>query len=109
MNIKRYNLSKPEEITGRDGSKKTIWHNVGTLTRFIKDDGKVSETVDIPALGLKAQVFEIVEKTPSQNQPRPFYGQTTGVIPGAEPQTITGDLGKVDYPTEEINPEDIPF
>ncbi len=97
MNIKRYNLSKPEEITSRDGSKKTIWHNVGTLTRFIKDDGKVSETVDIPSIGLKAQVFEIVEKTPSQNQPRPFQNESS----------VSTD--EVKYPEEKINPEDIPF
>lgn len=93
MNIKKYNISKPEKITAKDGTEKTIWHNVGTLTRFMKDDGKVNETLEIPAIGLKANIFEIVDK--AQAQPRPFQQPT-------EP-------GEVKYPTEEINPEDIPF
>lgn len=57
MQIKKFNLAKAESYT-KDGTEKTYWANVGTLTQFTKDDGSVSQIVEIPAIGLKASVFE---------------------------------------------------
>lgn len=57
MQIKKFNLAKAESYT-KDGAEKTYWANVGTLTQFTKDDGSVSQIVEIPAIGLKASVFE---------------------------------------------------
>ena len=54
--IKKYNISKPEQYE-KDGETRTKWHTIGTLTEFEKD-GKVSRVIEIPAIGLKAQVFE---------------------------------------------------
>lgn len=67
--IKKYNISKPEKYM-KDGQEKTIWHNVGTMTEFSKQDGSTSRIIEIPAIGLKANLFEIVPKnvpaTPAQ-------------------------------------------
>jgi len=58
--MKRYNISKPVEYE-KNGAKKTFWANVGTMTEFEKN-GNISRTIEIPAIGLKAQVFEIKPK-----------------------------------------------
>lgn len=55
--IKKYNLSKAEKYN-KGGEERTYWANVGTMTEFIKEDGSVSRIVEIPAIGLKASVFE---------------------------------------------------
>jgi len=54
--MKKYNISKPETYE-KNGQEKTIWHNVGTMTEFEKD-GRISRIIEIPAIGLKANVFE---------------------------------------------------
>ena len=55
--MKKYNISKPEKYL-KDGEEKTYWANVGTMTEFEKE-GKVSRIIEIPAIGLKANIFEI--------------------------------------------------
>lgn len=67
MNIKRFRLAKPTKYN-KNGEEKTRWDNVGTMTVFQKDDGSVSRLVEIPAIGLEAQVFEIEDK-PKDDQP----------------------------------------
>jgi len=59
--MKKYNIAKPMEYV-KNGEKKTFWANVGTLTDFEKADGSISMVVEIPAIGLKANVFPIVSK-----------------------------------------------
>lgn len=56
MNIKKYNISKPEKYEV-NGETKTKWHNIGNYIEFEKD-GKISRAIEIPAINLKAQVFE---------------------------------------------------
>ena len=58
MNIKRYNISKPKKYNDKEGNEKTQWNNVGTMTEFHKDDGSISRIIEIPAIGLDANVFE---------------------------------------------------
>jgi hypothetical protein len=60
--IKKFNVTKPEKYTAKDGNEKTIWHNIGTLTEFTKDNGQSSMILEIPAIGLKANVFPMEKK-----------------------------------------------
>lgn len=62
MKIIRYNISKPKKYNDKGGNEKTQWNNIGTITEFHKDDGKVSRIIEIPAIGLDANIFEIVPK-----------------------------------------------
>ncbi|MFZ2151752.1 MAG: hypothetical protein WAV09_01445 [Minisyncoccia bacterium] len=61
--IKKFNLSKPEKYMS-NGEEKTRWSHVGTMTQF--DNGGM--IVEIPAIGLKASVFEQEER---KNESRP--------------------------------------
>jgi len=63
--MKKYNISKPEKYL-KDGVEKTFWANVGTMTEFSKQDGSISRILEIPAIGLKANVFPMETKAPSQ-------------------------------------------
>lgn len=72
MKIKRFNISKPKKYIGKDGNEKTQWNQVGTMTVFQKDDGKVSRIIEIPAIGLEASIFEQVEK---QEAPKPAVAE----------------------------------
>lgn len=60
--IKKYNISKPKKYTTKQGEEKTQWNNIGYMTEFIKEDGSISRIIEIPAIGLDANVFEIVDK-----------------------------------------------
>lgn len=59
--MKKYNIAKPIEYT-KDGEVKTYWANVGTMTEFQKEGGNVSRIIEIPAIGLKANIFEQNDK-----------------------------------------------
>ena len=71
MKIVKFNISKPEKYI-KDGVEKTYWANVGTYTEFEKQDGSISRLVEIPAIGLKANVYPIekVERQPQPIQPK---------------------------------------
>lgn len=89
--VKKYNISKPEKYI-KNGVEKTMWHNVGTMTEFIKDDNSVSRIIEIPAIGLKASVFPIEPKV-TTTQP-----------------TNTQEEQPVEFHKDsDVNPEDIPF
>lgn len=55
--MQKYNIVKPEKYTDKQGQEKTMWHNVGTITEFSKQDGSISRIVEIPAIGLKCNAF----------------------------------------------------
>ena len=98
MSIKKFNIAKPEKYL-KDGVEKTAWKTVGELVEFTKQDGSISRIVEIPAIGLKASVFEIQPKANGYNN-----------APASKPaQPATDTSAGIDYPAEEINPEDIPF
>ena len=84
--ITKFNISKPEEYL-KNGEKKTMWNNVGTLTEFTNQDGSVSKIIEIPAIGLKARAFPL-------NKP------TIDTKPKVEVDPFEGDI---------LNPEQIPF
>lgn len=58
--VKKYNISVTKHYT-KNGQEKTLWQNVGVMTEFIKEDGSVSRKIEIPAIGLDAQVFPFKE------------------------------------------------
>jgi len=62
MKIIRYNVSKPKKYSDRSGVEKTQWNNIGIMTEFHKDDGTIGRIIEIPAIGLDANIFEIVPK-----------------------------------------------
>lgn len=78
--MKKYSISKPRKYVDKSsGQEKTYWDRVGEMVEF--DNG--NRLIKIPAIGLEASVFE---DKPRETQPAPAAA-----------------------PTEEINPEDIPF
>jgi len=87
MKIIRYNISKPKKYTGRDGQEKTQWNNIGTITEFHKDDGKISRIIEIPAIGLDANIFPFEPKTQAQHH----------------------EIAPQDDQVDEIQTKDIPF
>lgn len=89
--VKRFNISKPKKYTDRDGNEKTQWNNIGTMTEFYKDNGDVSRIIEIPAIGLDANIFPI--------QPKENDGQR-GSYQSSQPAEKGND---------EINIDDIPF
>lgn len=61
MNVQKFNVARPTKYE-KDGEEKTRWDTVGTLTVFQKDDGSSSRLLEIPAIGLEAQVFPVEKK-----------------------------------------------
>ena len=92
--IKKYNISKPEKYV-KDNVEKTYWSNVGTMTEFHKQDGSISRIIEIPAIGLKASVFEQVQKVVA---PAPVK-KKEDIYP----------IENSDSVEDDINPDDIPF
>lgn len=103
MEIKKFNVSKPKKYQDKQGVEKTQWNHIGQITEFYKDDGSVSRIIEIPAIGLEANIFPFVEKEQNNNQ-QSGYGvktQSYGNAPTEESQE--------DFPVDDINPSDIPF
>ncbi len=96
MKVIKFNLAKAgRKYQDNQGQEKTIWDNVGTLTEFHKDDGTINKVIEIPAIGLVANVFTIKPKI--ENKPSPVVKKEAEARLDQE------------YPEEDINPEDIPF
>lgn len=95
MKILKFNISKPKKYTDKQGNEKTQWNNIGMMTEFHKDGGSVSRIIEIPAIGLDANIFPLEDKKQENSIAKaPQQGRV---------QT------EIDYPEEEIDPEDIPF
>ena len=65
--MEKFNISKPKKYT-KDGVEKTFWQNVGTMTKFTKD-GKESMIIEIPAIGLEANIFPVEKKEEKKDKP----------------------------------------
>jgi hypothetical protein len=93
--VKRYNISKPKKYVDRNGQEKTQWNNIGTITEFHKQDGSVGRIIEIPAIGLEANIF-------------PFQERGEGGYQGSRsPQRDDSDQGRSDEEVIDIN--DVPF
>mgnify|MGYP001567074074 CR=1 FL=1 len=62
MKIIKFNISKPKKYKNKAGNEKTQWNNIGSMTEFHKDDGKVSRIIEIPAINLEANIFPFTPK-----------------------------------------------
>ncbi len=62
MSVKLYNISKPTKYTDKDGNEKTRWNTVGIYKEFTKEGGQISRALEIPAIGLEAQIFPFEAK-----------------------------------------------
>lgn len=82
--MKKYNISKPEKYM-KDGVEKTYWTNVGTMTDFMKEDGSISRIIEIPAIGLKANIFAIEPKEEPTVQIKETSSKTSVQPDGSEP------------------------
>ncbi|MFA6097581.1 MAG: hypothetical protein WC788_08235 [Candidatus Paceibacterota bacterium] len=96
--IKKYNISKPMKYIKND-EEKTYWANVGTMTEFVKEDGSVSRIIEIPAIGLKASVFEQKKRDDEADE----YGAQAPRAAIRPAQTARQSE------SDEIRIEDIPF
>lgn len=67
MTIKKFNISKPKKYTDKDGNEKTQWNQIGIITEFYKDDGSISKILEIPAIGLEANIFPIEPRERKEN------------------------------------------
>ena len=93
MQIKRYNISKPKKYTSKNGEEKTQWNNIGTMTEFYKDNGDISRIIEIPAVGLEANIFPFQPKEQRGGRPEQQDAQNVPTV-------------NID---EEIKAEDLPF
>lgn len=74
MQTKRYNVTKAgRKYQDNQGNEKTVWNNIGTLTEFYKSDGSVSRLLEIPAIGLEANVFLIEPKQQATKNTMDMY------------------------------------
>lgn len=98
--MEKFDLKVAKKYT-KDGFEKTFWQTVGSKIIFTKKDGTKTEIVEIPAIGLKASVFPAYVKQEKQEYRQEVQKpKEQGPVPMPE---------GVDYPEEDINPDDIPF
>ena len=67
--IKKFNVSRPKKYF-KDNVEKTMWQNIGVITEFHKQDGSVSRIIEIPAIGLEANIFPFEDRE-EKTAPRP--------------------------------------
>lgn len=94
--IKKYNISKPKQYI-KDGVEKTLWQNCGTMTEFIKEDGSISRKIEIPAIGLDAQVFPFEDKKE--------YGQRATQTQSVKREMTPEEEYNAMTPTKEVDEE----
>jgi len=94
MRVIKFNISKPEEYQ-KGNERKTMWHNVGTITEFHKDGGEISRIMEIPAIGLKANIFPMEKKENRESHQSQQVPQS--------PQSNTDEI------FNNLSAEDIPF
>lgn len=63
IKVIRERIAIPENYQDKEtGTEKTFWHDIGTITTFLKEDGTASKQVLLPAFNmLKAQVFPLTD------------------------------------------------
>ena len=95
--IKKFNISKPKKYF-KNNEEKTMWQNVGIITEFWKDDESVSRIIEIPAIGLEAQIFPFPEDKKEAGRPTTSKKMT----PDEEYNAITPE-------EEAVNDSEIPY
>jgi len=96
MQVKRYNITNPKKYTSNN-EEKTFWANVGTMTEFHKEDGTISRIIEMNDSSLTFSVFEAEQKNNNAG------GQSNSA------PAQNNSSNEIEYPAEDINPDDIPF
>lgn len=103
--VKKYNIVVAKKYL-KDNQEKTLWQNCGTMTEFIKEDGSVSRKIEIPAIGLDAQVFPFEDKKEYVQRPTQMQPVKREMTPEEEYNAMT-PTSEVDE--EVINSNEIPY
>lgn len=98
--MKRFNIVVPKKYT-HNGEEKTQWNTVGTLVRFEEKVGNDGQTMPESFL-IEMSLFPHIKFKVFEQKPREEQKQQ----PKSKGELASDDL---EYPTEHINPEDIPF
>jgi hypothetical protein len=101
--VEKFNMVLAKPYTA-NGEEKTFWANVGRVTLFHKNDGSVSGIVEENHSKEQFQLFPVQDRQDAPAQSGGQYNQ-----PYKQPQGQPAQPGEVEYPTEDINPDDIPF
>ncbi|HEB41807.1 MAG TPA: hypothetical protein ENI08_02180 [Candidatus Dependentiae bacterium] len=104
MQVNKYNISKPTKYTDKNNQEKTRWNQVGTMTEFLKDDGSISRIMDIPAIGLEANIFPWEDRGSGNGG-----GNGGGNRQNNTPPRDQGNAPPGYNPDEEITVDQIPF
>jgi hypothetical protein len=86
--IKNYNVVTKRTYEGADGVTKTIWMNVGRLTQF-------------PANEQKPEGFRL--------ELNMFPTTDFMIFPAEKKEQPKADVPTIEYPADEVNPNNIPF
>jgi len=101
MQVKRFNITNPKKYTSGN-EEKTFWANVGTMTEFHKEDGSISRIIEMNDSNVTFSVFEQEQKDNNNGGGQ----QSRPAAPAAQNNSASV---LPDYPSEDINPDDIPF
>jgi len=101
--VKKFNIVRKateETYTNRNGEEKTPWKQVGEMTRFEYADGGRNYIIKLNHLPDTFSVFE--------NDYKKEVKEVDKVATDINQEVVSNEP-TVEYPTEEISPEDIPF
>ena|SRR3990172_107438 len=100
VKVSKFNISKPKKYLDKQGQERTQWNQIGKMTVFQKDDGTVSRIMEIPAIGLEANIFPFEPK------------KTDGSTPQRVSQAVQAPADESEYQnsgSDDVKVEDIPF
>jgi len=110
--VKKYNIAKAKKYFDKQsGTEKTQWQTCGVMTEFIKQDGSVSRILEIPAIGLEANIFPQEPRQPWPDSTPYNAPQAQNQPPG---QVLTQNMSNAQTPPQnepqgQISVEEIPF
>ena len=100
MKVHKFDITLPKTYTPKGSDEeKTFFAPVGTMTVFIKDDGKQSRIMHLHNTN---EEYVLFPKKPREQKP-------TAQVTPAPAVATTPAPATVEYPSDDINPEDIPF
>lgn len=102
MKVHKFNIVNPKKYTTKQGEEKTYYAPVGSMTVFIKDDGSQSRVMNLHANDKEYLLFP--QKPKEQKPNATVQGQ-----PAVQATAPAQPEPTVEYPSDDINPEDIPF
>lgn len=100
MKVHKFDITLPKPYTPKGATEeKTYFARVGTMTVFIKDDGSQSRIMHLHHL---KEEYVLFPQKPREQKPTATVTPAPATASAPAPATV-------EYPTDDINPEDIPF